>query len=263
MTRPQPSLEIALRSALYTALMVITVAPYAVCVLLWSWLPMPRRYWMVLGWTRLAVEAARVVCGVKYEVRGRENLPDGPAIILAKHQSVWETLWFTTFMPRPLCYVYKREIHYMPLVGWAMMTLDMIHIDRSRGHDAFEQVVEQGTHKLAQGSWIVIFPEGTRMPPGAAPRYKTGGARLAVRTGTPIIPIALNSGEIWPRRKFLKYPGTITVSIGPLIRVEGLSVDEVAKRTQGWIEGEMRRISPGVYAGAAPQGATGMPERAA
>jgi 1-acyl-sn-glycerol-3-phosphate acyltransferase len=263
MNRAQPTLGIALRSALYTALMVITVAPYAICVVLWSWLPMPRRYRMVLGWTRFAIEAARVILGVRWEVRGRENLPDEPAIILSKHQSVWETLWFTTFMPRPLCYVYKHEIHYMPLVGWAMMTLDMIHIDRSRGHDAFEQVAEQGARKLARGSWIVIFPEGTRTAPGAEPRYKTGGARLAVRTGAPIIPIALNSGEIWPRRKFLKYPGLVTVSIGPLIRVDGLTAEEVAQRVQGWIEGEMRRISPEVYGAQAGARAAASREQAA
>ncbi len=247
LNRPKPSALTVLRSALYLVLFVGTVLPYAACVVLWSWLPMPRRYWMVLGWTRFAIASARVVCGIRYEVHGMENLPDGPAIVLCKHQSAWETLWLTTAMPRPLCYVYKRELHYLPFVGWAMATLDMIRIDRARGHDAFEQVVEQGTRRLAQGAWIVIFPEGTRTAVGAAPHYKSGGARLAVRTGTPIVPIAHNSGEFWPRRAFLKMPGTIVVSIGPTIEPGGRSAEEVGRIVETWIEDEMHRIAPHHY----------------
>jgi 1-acyl-sn-glycerol-3-phosphate acyltransferase len=247
-----PTLGTALRSALYMALLVVTVVPYALAVVLWAWLPMPRRYWMVLGWTRFAVASARVLCGIDYRVQGCEHLPEGPAIVIAKHQSAWETLWLTTAMPRPLTYVYKRELHYLPFVGWALATLDMIHINRAHGHDAFEQVVKQGTRKLAQGSWIVIFPEGTRTAPGATPRYKSGGARLAVRTGTPILPIALDSGELWPRRAFLKMPGTITVSIGPLIPTAGRSAEEVARRVETWIETEMHRIAPHRYTTTAP-----------
>jgi 1-acyl-sn-glycerol-3-phosphate acyltransferase len=262
MNRPPASLGIAIQSALYLLLLVVTVVPYAVCVLLWSWLPMPRRYWMVLGWTRFAIASARVVCGIQYQVRGLENLPDGPAIVLCKHQSAWETLWLTTAMPRPLTYVYKQEIHYLPFVGWAIATLDMIHIDRAHGKSAFEQVVEQGTRKLAQGSWIVIFPEGTRTAPGAAPRYKTGGARLAVRTGTPIIPIAHNSGDLWPRRAFFKMPGTITVSIGPVIPTTGCSAEDVARRVETWIENEMHQITPHRYAAAARSTAANHPRGA-
>jgi 1-acyl-sn-glycerol-3-phosphate acyltransferase len=246
----------ALRSAIYMALLVITVIPYAICVLLWFWLPMPRRYWMIQGWTGFAVWAGRAVCGMRWEVKGRENFPDGPAVVLCKHQSAWETLFLTVLLPRPLCYVYKREIHLIPFFGWAIQTLDMIHINRSKGQDAFEQVVEQGSRRLAQGAWIIMFPEGTRMAPGAAPRYKTGGARLAVRTGVPIVPIALNSGELWPRRAFVKLPGTITVSIGPPIPTQGLEPDEAGRRAQAWIEGEMHRIAPHRYPKqAAPSGA--------
>jgi 1-acyl-sn-glycerol-3-phosphate acyltransferase len=258
MSNPPPTPLIALRSALYLAGLVVTVIPYAFLVLAWGWLPMPRRYWMILGWTRYAVWSARVICGIRWEVRGRENLPDGPAIVLPKHQSAWETLFLTTLMPRPLCFVYKRELHWLPFFGWGLWTLNMIHIDRAKGHDAFEQVVEQGTEKLAQGSWIIIFPEGTRRAPGAAPRYKTGGPRLAVRTGAPVIPIALNSGEVWPRKAFLKMPGTITVSIGPLIRTEGLSADDVAQRVETWIEDEMHRIAPHRYTQTQPATAPGL-----
>ncbi len=237
-----------LRSALYLMLMLLTVAPYSVLTLLWAWVPQPRRYWLVTGWTRLAIYAAQAVCGIGQRVLGREHLPEGPAILLCKHQSAWETLWLTTAMPRPLTFVYKRELHLLPFIGWGLATLGMINIDRSHGSDAFEQVVEQGSAFLARGWWIVIFPEGTRTAPGATAHYKTGGARLAVRTGTPVVPIAVNSGELWPRRSFLKTPGTITVSIGPAIDPAGRDALELSKLAEDWIETEMRRLSPHRYA---------------
>jgi 1-acyl-sn-glycerol-3-phosphate acyltransferase len=253
--RPTPAATVvlALRSALYLVLLVLTVAPYSFLTLAWSWVPQPRRYWLVTGWTRFAIFAARVVCGIRCEIRGRENLPDGPAIVLCKHQSAWETLWLTTAMPRPLTFVYKRELNFLPFFGWGIATLGMINIDRSRGKDAFEQVVEQGTERLARGWWIVIFPEGTRTAPGATPRYKTGGSRLAVRTHAPVIPIAVNSGELWPRRAFLKMPGTITVSIGPPNDPAGKTAEAVAERVENWIETEMHAIAPHRYP--APNGA--------
>ncbi len=238
---------IALRSAVYLALLALTVMPYAIGTLLWAWLPRDARYWMSTGWTRFAIWCGRVVCGMKWEVHGLENLPEGPVILLPKHQSAWETLWITTAMPRPLSFVYKHELNYLPFFGWALATLQMINIDRSKGSDAFEQVVEQGTEQLKRGGWIVIFPEGTRRAPGAAPRYKTGGARLAVRTGAKVVPIALNSGELWPRKAFLKMPGTITVTIGTPIDPAGKTAEEVADQVQDWIETEMHRLAPHRY----------------
>src|SRR5690606_35889901 len=131
------------------------------------------------------------------------------------------------WLPREVCYVFKRELLYLPFFGWGIALLDMIHIDRGRRADAFEQVVSQGTRKLAEGRWIIIFPEGTRTPAGSQGRYKSGGARLAVRTGAPVVPVAVSSGECWPRRAFVLRPGLITVSIGPLIPAAGRDADEV------------------------------------
>lgn len=238
-----------LRSALYMAVLAVTVAPYAIGTLLWSWLPSPRRYYMATLWTRFAIWAGKVICGMRWRVEGWENLPDGPAILLPKHQSAWETLWLPSVMPRRLSFVYKRELHFVPFFGWGLATLGMINIDRAKGQDAFEQVVQQGAEHLRDGWWIVIFPEGTRTPPGSTRRYKTGGARLAVRTNTPVVPIALNSGELWPRRSFVKRPGTITVSIGKPIAPEGRSAEEVAALVESWIENEMRRLAPHRYQG--------------
>jgi 1-acyl-sn-glycerol-3-phosphate acyltransferase len=247
--RPTPAATVllALRSAVYLLVLLLSVAPYSFLTLAWSWVPQPRRYWLVTGWTRFAVFSGRLICGIRCQVQGMENLPNGPAIVLCKHQSAWETLWLTTAMPRPLTFVYKRELNYLPFFGWGIATLGMINIDRSHGSSAFEQVVEQGTDRLARGWWIVIFPEGTRTAPGATPRYKTGGSRLAVRTAATIVPIAVNSGELWPRKAFLKLPGTITVSIGPPIDPAGKTAEVVAALIEGWIETEMHRIAPHRY----------------
>lgn len=238
-----------LRSALYLILLFVTVAPYSIGTILWSWLPQRKRFYMATLWTRLAIWLARVVCGIRYRVEGWENLPQGPAILLPKHQSAWETLWLPSVMPRRLSFVYKRELHWVPFFGWGLATLGMINIDRSKGQDAFEQVVAQGGGHLRDDWWIVIFPEGTRTPPGSTRRYKTGGARLAVRTETPAVPIALDSGEVWPRKAFIKRPGTVTVSIGKPIETRGRSADEVAALVESWIETEMRRLAPHRYAG--------------
>ncbi|MFZ4757660.1 MAG: lysophospholipid acyltransferase family protein, partial [Burkholderiaceae bacterium] len=136
---------------------------------------------------------------------------------------------------------------FIPFFGWGIGLMKMIHIDRKRGRDAFESVVSQGRHKLEEGRWIIMFPEGTRTPVGTQGQYKSGGARLAVRTGAPVVPIAVNSGECWPKHRFVKTPGVITVSIGPLIPTTGRPPDEVNADVERWIEAEMRRISPHAY----------------
>lgn len=246
-TARRGSMLTALRSAAFMLWLIVTVIPFAIGTLLWSWLPPPHRYRLTIGWPTLAAWGARWICGIRWQVQGWENLPQGPAILLCKHQSAWETLWLPASMPRRLSFVYKRELHWVPFFGWGLALLGMINIDRSKGQNAFEQVVEQGAAHLRDGWWIAIFPEGTRTPPGSNRRYKTGGARLAVRTGAPVVPIALNSGELWPRNAFLKRPGLITVSIGKPIVVTDLTEREVAARVEGWIENEMRRLAPHRY----------------
>ena len=238
----------ALRSIAFTLLQLVTVVPMSLICLLVAPLPRRLRYRITVAWPRAMIWGARVILGIDHRIIGTENLPDGPAILLSKHQSTWETLFYPSYMPRELCFVFKRELLLLPFFGWGIWLLDMIHINRSQGRNAFEEVVAQGTRKLAEGRWIIMFPEGTRTAPGASPRYKTGGARLAVRTGAPIVPIAMNSGDLWPRRAFLKKPGTVTISIGPPIPSAGRAPDAVLADVQAWIEAEMRRISPTVYA---------------
>jgi 1-acyl-sn-glycerol-3-phosphate acyltransferase len=236
-----------LRALLLLTVMTVTVIPWAFVVLA-AWVgSRDLRFRLCVMWTRFVIHAARLICGLRWQVQGWEHLPAGGAIVLPKHQSTWETFWLVTFLPRRLNFVYKRELHLIPFFGWGIASVGMISIDRSRGQDAFGQLVEQGRAHLAQGEWIVIFPEGTRTPPGSTRRYKTGGARLAVTTGTPVVPIAVNSGEFWPRGPLIRRPGTITVSIGPTIAVQGRSAESVAADVESWIETEMRRIAPHRY----------------
>ncbi|MCA3219337.1 MAG: 1-acyl-sn-glycerol-3-phosphate acyltransferase [Burkholderiales bacterium] len=236
-----------LRAILFVLVMTLIVVPWCAVVVGSVVTPQPFRYKLAALWTRWAMYLARALCGVTWKVKGWENLPKGPAILLPKHQSTWETFWLPSFMPQRLSFVYKRELHLIPFFGWGMAVLGMINIDRNKGQDAFQQVVKSGTEHLRDGWWIVIFPEGTRTAPGSTKRYKTGGARLAVATRTPVVPIAVNSGECWPRGVLIRRSGEITVSIGPAIPVEGRSVEEVNAAVESWIETEMRTLAPHRY----------------
>ncbi len=236
-----------LRAILYVLVMFLIVTPWSAVVVGSIVTPQPFRYRLAALWTRWAIYFARAICGVTWKVKGWENLPSGPAILLPKHQSTWETFWLPSFMPQRLSFVYKRELHLIPFFGWGMAVLGMINIDRNKGQDAFAQVVKSGSEHLRDGWWIVIFPEGTRTAPGSTKRYKTGGARLAVATNTPVVPIAVNSGECWPRGVLIQRPGEITVSIGPAISVEGRSAEQVNAAVESWIENEMRTLAPHRY----------------
>lgn len=233
-----------LRSLVYMLFLTVTVIPYAFACMIWSPMPLRWRYKLTMGWPKLAVWGAKVICGVRWQIKGLENLPDGQAIVLSKHQSAWETLFLPSHLPREVCFVYKRELHRIPFFGWGLALLRMIPIDRSKGRDAFEQVVRIGQQRLSEGRWPILFPEGTRIAPGKMGRFKMGGALLACRTGAPVVPIVLNAGECWPRKAFIKKPGMITVSIGPVISSQGVTPEELNDKVYNWIDQEMRRLNP-------------------
>jgi 1-acyl-sn-glycerol-3-phosphate acyltransferase len=237
----------ALRSFCFLLFQIATVIPYAFFSVVMLPLPLHWRYVIVTQWPRLVVWGARVICGVRWEMRGFEHLPDGPCILLSKHQSAWETMFIPSHMPREVCFVYKRELHYVPFFGWGLASLKMIHIDRDAGRNAFESVVSQGSRRLAEGRWIIMFPEGTRGPTGQKGTYKQGGTRLATRLDVPVVPIAHNAGACWPRNSFIKTPGLVTVSIGPPIASTGKTSEALMAEVERWIETEMRRLSPQVY----------------
>lgn len=242
-----------LRSALYMAWLIGTVVPYGIAALLLSLVVRGRPlYRFCAGWPWLAVWGARVICGIRWRVRGLENLPQGPAIVLVKHQSAWETLALPQLLPRALSYVFKRELLRVPFFGWSLGRLDMMHIDRKRGAQALVRMQQHGAHLLQDGYWIVMFPEGTRTARGRQGQYKLGGPRLAQITGAPVVPIAVTSARCWPRQAFVKQPGVIDVSIGPAIASEGLDAAGIGAQVQAWIEAEMRRLDPEAYV-AGPQ----------
>ncbi len=236
-----------IRAIIYQLFLIVTVIPYAIACLIWMPLPISIRYRLTVGWPRLAVWGAKVILGLRWQTKGWENLPDSPAILLSKHQSAWETMFFAGYLPRDVCFVYKRELHRIPFFGWGLALLRMIPIDRSRGREAFDQVIRIGRQRLEEGRWPLLFPEGTRMAPGKTGRYKMGGALLAEATRAPVVPIAHNAGELWPRNAFLKKPGVITVSVGPPIPTEGLTAAEINEKVQAWIEAEMRVLNPERY----------------
>lgn len=236
-----------LRAVLYQLFLLITVIPYSILCLLWSPLPLRWRYKLTAGWPHLAVWGAKYILGIRWQVKGWENLPDGPAVLLSKHQSAWETMFFCGYLPKDVCFVYKRELHRVPFFGWGLALLRMIPINRSNGRDAMKQIVKTGQERLNEGRWPLLFPEGTRIPPGETGRYKQGGAMLACRTNSMVIPIAHNAGECWPRNAFIKTPGLITVSFGPAINPEGMSQAALNQAVEDWIEGEMRVLNPERY----------------
>jgi len=236
-----------LRSLLFMLIMaVVTVVWSGVCMLA-APLPYNKRYYVTSRWNVFMIWCAKHICGINYQFKGYENFPDAPAIILSKHQSAWETIFLLANLPRPLVFVFKKEILYIPFFGWGIALLRMIPIDRKQGKNAFKAVVAHGKRRLKDGQWIIMFPEGTRTRVGSQGKYKSGGTRLAVETNSVIVPIALNSGECWPKNSFIKKPGTITVSVGKPISPEGKTPDELMEQVEQWIESEMRVISPHAY----------------
>jgi 1-acyl-sn-glycerol-3-phosphate acyltransferase len=232
--------------------MAVTVIPYTLAILIASFLGVRQAtvYRIAAAWLSLSVRGARVILGIQTRIAGMENLPQGeksPAVLLVKHQSTFETFLMPAIMPHPLAYVFKKELLYVPFFGWSIGRLDMIHIDRSLKTQAFRRVVEQGKERLAQGVWIIMFPEGTRVERGEKGAYETSGTRLAVQTGAPVIPIAVTSGKCWPRKAFLKTPGVVDVSIGKPIPSVGRHHKELMQEVEDWIEAEMRRLDPEAY----------------
>lgn len=241
----------AVRSILHLLFMAVTVVPWATAVVLIApFISRTKLYWVCARWLRLSVQAGDWFMGIRNRVTGFEHLPVGekaPAVLLVKHQSTWETFALPAIMPHPLAYVFKKELLRIPFFGWAIGRLDMIHIDRTDGARAFVKVVQQGQRLLDQGIWVIMFPEGTRIPRGETGQYKTGGTRLAIRTGAPVIPVAVTSAKCWPRKALVKRPGVVDISIGPPIPSQGREPNELMQEVENWIEAEMRRLDPEAY----------------
>ena len=222
--------------------MISTTVLFSTLALLLLLLPFKTRYGFVRWFAVWNVWLLKSLCGLNYEIEGQENIPANTAIIFAKHQSTWETMALQLIFP-PQTFVVKKELMWVPFFGWGLAALKPIAIKRGSGRSAIKQVVRQGIERLKAGIWVVIFPEGTRVRPGQRVRYKLGGAILAAKSGYPVVPVAHNSGEYWPKKQFLKKPGTIKIVIGPPIQSKDRKPEDILAEAETWIETTMDRIS--------------------
>ena len=235
----------ALRAVVFLAFQLIVTPIYAAVMLLLFWIPRVPMYRIAASWCQTNLRGARWICGIRHQAIGVENIPTGAGVgghvVMSKHSSTWETLALTIFFP-PLAYVAKKELLALPFFGWGFALASPITIDRKAGTDAMQQIATQGRARFEQGFWIVIYPEGTRIRAGTRAKYKTGGARLALQLGVPIVPVAHNAGWIWPKGVFGKRPGTVTISFGPPISTVGKDAQKLTAEVEQWIEGEVARL---------------------
>jgi 1-acyl-sn-glycerol-3-phosphate acyltransferase len=234
---------ILVRSLIYFLAMVVSVVIFSLLiVLLGAVLPRGFSDRMATLWGKVNLWLQRVICGLRYQLEGQENLPDGPCIVMSKHQSTWETIGLRGLLKPEQSWVLKQELTRLPFFGWGLRFTGAIPIDRSAGRRAVMKVVEFGARRLAEGRYVIIFPEGTRTAPGQRKKYGVGGGILAQRSGAPVVPIAHNAGVFWRRRGVKKYPGTIRVVIGPQVMSEGRKASEIMQDVENWIENKQAEL---------------------
>lgn len=232
-----------IRSLLFSIVMIVLIITFGGFCAFFRFLPQRVLHGSTKIFGILITFAAKFICGIRYRVVGTEHIPtDRPYVVFCKHQSTWETFFMYTLLPR-YSTILKEELLRIPVFGWGLSALQPIAINRNDKRSAMRQIIEQGKACIEQGISILCFPEGTRTAPGAAADYKIGGAKLAEAVAAPIVPIALNSGECWPRRGFLKKSGTISVIIGPVIETKDKQAKAILIETRDWIEGEMQNIN--------------------
>lgn len=235
-------INLFIRSLIFSTYSLTTITLYSfVCVLSLP-LPLRWRHAIIRAYMHVYMKVLKLVCRIDYVIEGLENIPvDHRGVIMSKHQSTWETFFLPTIFHAPAVIV-KRELLWLPFFGWGLAAGDPISINRNDASSAMQQIITKGKKCLDSGRWVLVFPEGTRVASGKVGKYRLGGARLAVETGYPVIPVALNAGRFWPRRKFIKCPGTVRVVIGPPIESKGRTAEEVLRLTRDWIESTMARI---------------------
>jgi 1-acyl-sn-glycerol-3-phosphate acyltransferase len=234
--------SIYLRSAIFLLGQILATVLLGPIMLLMKPFRFETRYAAANLWVRFSLWLLKTVCGLSYEVRGLENIPERNGIIVCKHQSAFETIALQVIFP-PVVFILKQELLRIPVWGWAMATLEPIAIDRQAKSQAMKQILRDGEARIGHGRWVVLFPEGTRVAPGQKGRYGTSGGILAHRAGCPVVPVAHNAGEYWAKNGFLKFPGVIQVRVGPPIDASQLSAGEINHRAEHWIESQMAEIT--------------------
>jgi len=229
------------KSLLFTTYLMLSACCTGLAMALCFFLPHRAHFAMARGWARGVLFVLEALCQLRFVVEGRERIPAGNHIIMSKHTSAWETVALFVIFP-PQVFVLKRELLWVPFVGWGLRLLQPIAINRGAGHRAVNQVIEQGKERLASGLWVIIFPEGTRVPVGATRKYGVSGALLAAATGSLVVPVSHNAGSFWPRRGILKKAGTIRVIIGEPLRPEGKDARDLNEEIRQAIESGLARI---------------------
>ena len=231
-----------IRSLIYLIYSCVVIFLYSFVCILSLLLPLRYRHLIIRSYLRLSIWVLKVVCLINYEVEGLENIPKNRgAIVMSKHQSTWETFFLPLIFLDPAIIV-KRELLWIPFFGWGLATTDPIVINRNNKATAMQQLMKKGKKCLDSGRFVLLFPEGTRIQVGEIGHYRLGGARLAAETGYPIIPVAHNAGHFWPKRTFIKYPGTVRMVIGSPIESKGRKPDELLALTKDWIESTVLKM---------------------
>lgn len=232
---------IRLRSILFYILLALATIVFVVIGLLILPLNFPLRFRIMSKWSVFNLWTLKHICGLRHEVEGLENIPEGPAIIMCKHQSAWETLALQIHFPAQV-WILKKQLLYIPIYGWGLAAMQPIAIDRTAGMRALRQIVREGEKRLKAGLSIVIFPEGTRTAPGQRQKYQAGGGLLAEKSGYPVVPVAHNAGCFWPKQSLDKHPGTIKMVIGPPILPQGKSAQQITREVEDWIESTVAEL---------------------
>lgn len=233
-----------IRSALFNLCFFILTPTCSLMVLLFRSFGFSASWFWARVWSQTTLWLARILCGIKVEIEGREHFPDEACVVIAKHQSAMETIAMPMLVP-PYTWILKRELFYIPFFGWALAVMGTIGIRRGNPREAIKQVIEQGKERLAQNRWVVIFPEGTRSAVGTTGNYQPGGVIVAQKAGTAILPMAHNAGAHWPKRGFIKTPGIVTFKFLPLIDAKTVSAtkrNDLLERLEKDIEAETRKL---------------------
>jgi 1-acyl-sn-glycerol-3-phosphate acyltransferase len=231
-----------IRSLIFTTYMMLSACCWGTFMALCFWLPYHAQFRIGRVWARSVLWMLDKLCGLTYSVEGRERIPAGNHIVMSNHTSSWETIAHFLLFP-PQVWVLKRELMWIPFVGWGIAQLRPISINRGAGHRAVTQVVEQGKQRLADGLWVVIFPEGTRVIAGERRKYGVSGALLATESGKLIVPLAHNAGDFWVRRGIVKKPGVVWVIIGEPITAAGKEPRALNEEVRQAIDGGLARIA--------------------
>tara|TARA_B100000953_G_scaffold64907_1_gene51965 strand:+ start:2151 stop:2858 length:708 start_codon:yes stop_codon:yes gene_type:complete len=200
-----------------------------------------KRYYLITRWAVFNLWWLKICCNVTYEIKGKDNIPGKPCIVMSKHQSAFETLALQQiFIPQ--VWILKKELLQIPIYGWGLASMQPIAINRDSTIKSFRQIADQGCERLQKGYWVIIFPEGTRVAPNKKKKYLPGGGMLAEKSGAQVVPVAHNAGRLWSRNSMIKKPGLITIKIGPAIESENKCAKEITDEVENWIEKEVGEL---------------------